>query len=68
MKTGIVKFFNLEKGYGFITPDGGGKDVFVHISALQKSGVQALKSDDNVQFDVGTGRDGRSQAEIIRLI
>jgi len=62
MATGIVKWFNNEKGYGFIAPDDGGKDVFVHISAVQKSGLQALAENQKVSFELEEGRDGRSMA------
>lgn len=51
MQTGIVKFFNDEKGFGFIKPDDGGKDVFVHVSAVTQSKCGALASDDRVSFD-----------------
>ncbi len=52
MTTGTVKFFNETKGYGFISPDDGGNDVFVHISAVQGSGLQTLERDQKVSFDV----------------
>ena len=50
MQKGVVKFFNNSKGYGFIAPEDGSKDVFVHISALQKSGLESLDENDNVEF------------------
>jgi CspA family cold shock protein len=56
---GIVKFFNQDKGFGFITPDGGAKDVFVHISALQASGLQTLKDGQQVTFDTEPDRMGK---------
>jgi cold shock protein len=56
---GIVKFFNQDKGFGFITPDGGAKDVFVHISALQASGIQTLKDGQQVTFDTEPDRMGK---------
>ena len=62
MASGIVKFFNDSKGYGFIAPEEGGQDVFVHISDIQSSGIEQLKEDDAVDFDLGDGRDGRSKA------
>ena len=62
MPTGTVKWFNATKGYGFIAPDGGGKDVFVHISAVERSGLQGLQDDQKVQFELTEGRDGRQLA------
>jgi CspA family cold shock protein len=56
---GIVKFFNQDKGFGFITPDGGAKDVFVHISALQASGIQSLREGQQVTFDTVPDRMGK---------
>ncbi len=58
-QTGTVKFFNAEKGYGFITPDDGAKDVFVHISALQASGLQSLNEGDKVSFEVEPDKRGK---------
>ena len=51
MATGTVKFFNTTKGYGFITPDDGGKDVFVHVSAVERSGLTTLSENQRVNFD-----------------
>ena len=62
MPTGTVKWFNATKGYGFIAPDGGGKDVFVHISAVERSGLQGLQDDQKVQYELTEGRDGRQLA------
>jgi CspA family cold shock protein len=56
---GVVKFFNQDKGFGFITPEGGAKDVFVHISALQASGIQTLKDGQQVTFDTEPDRMGK---------
>ena len=56
---GTVKFFNQDKGFGFITPDGGAKDVFVHISALQASGIQSLREGQQVTFDTEPDRMGK---------
>lgn len=63
MATGIVKWFNTTKGYGFITPDEGGTDAFVHISALQNSGLQALNEGQKVQFELKEQRNGKMAAE-----
>jgi cold shock protein len=52
MPTGTVKWFNVTKGFGFIQPDGGGKDVFVHISAVERAGLNGLNEGQNVSFDV----------------
>ena len=62
MPSGKVKWFNATKGYGFIAPDGGGKDVFVHISAVERSGLQGLQDDQKVQYELTEGRDGRQLA------
>lgn len=59
---GTVKFFNSTKGFGFITPETGGKDHFVHISAVQRSGLDGLYENDKVTYEVETGRDGRESA------
>ncbi|WP_317057200.1 MULTISPECIES: cold-shock protein [Roseovarius] len=67
MANGTVKWFNATKGFGFIAPDTGGKDVFLHISALEKSGMTTLKDDQKVTFDVEAGRDGRESATNIAL-
>lgn len=66
---GIVKWFNDQKGYGFITPDGGGSDVFVHVSALGQSGIDTLNEGDKVEFDVEVGRKaGKTQAANVRVV
>ena len=65
MTTGIVKWFNGEKGYGFITPDDGSADVFAHFSAIQTSGYRSLEENQRVEFDVTQGQTG-PQAENIR--
>jgi len=63
MVTGTVKFFNAQKGFGFITPDTGGKDIFVHISAVERAGMTNLNDGQKVSFEVESGRDGRASAE-----
>jgi cold shock protein len=63
--SGIVKWFNATKGYGFIQPDGGGKDVFVHISAVEKAGLNALSEGDKLTFDIVSNR-GKEAAENLR--
>jgi CspA family cold shock protein len=67
MPTGKVKWFNKTKGFGFIAPDEGGKDVFVHISALERSGIDNLEDDQKVSFEMSSGRDGRESADNIEL-
>jgi len=64
MATGIVKWFNDAKGFGFITPDGGGEDLFAHFSAIQGSGFKSLKENQKVSFDVTTGPKGKQAANI----
>ena len=62
MAIGTVKFFNAVKGYGFIAPDGASKDVFVHVSAVERSGLNGLNEGQKVSFDVENDRQGRSSA------
>jgi CspA family cold shock protein len=66
MAQGTVKWFNAEKGYGFITVEDGGQDVFVHYSAIDMSGYKVLEEGQAVAFEVGTGDKG-PQAESVRL-
>ena len=62
MATGTVKWFNTTKGFGFIAPDSGGKDVFVHISAVERSGLTGLADNQKISYDLESGRDGRQSA------
>jgi CspA family cold shock protein len=68
MPTGTVKWFNATKGYGFIEPDGGGKDAFVHISAVQEAGMQELREGQKVEFELVPGRDGRQAAGSLKAL
>ena len=67
MANGTVKWFNATKGFGFIEPEGGSKDVFVHISAVERSGLQGLNDGQKITFDVEAGRDGRERAVNLAL-
>jgi len=65
---GTVKFFNTSKGFGFVTPETGGKDHFVHISAVQRAGIDGLYENDKLTYEVETGRDGRESAVNLTLV
>ncbi|PWE31190.1 cold-shock protein [Maritimibacter sp. 55A14] len=67
MANGTVKWFNSTKGFGFIQPEGGSKDVFVHISAVERAGLTGLDDGQKVTFDMETGRDGRQSASNLAL-
>ena len=66
--TGTVKFFNAMKGFGFIQPDDGSKDVFVHISAVQASGLGALSENQKVSFDLEKGNNGKTSAVNLKAV
>lgn len=67
MNTGIVKWFNAAKGYGFIQPDGSGADAFVHISAVERAGLDTLNEGDRVEYELVRGQNGKSSAENLKL-
>jgi cold shock protein len=62
MPIGTVKFFNSDKGYGFIQPDDGGQDSFVHITAVERAGMSTLDKDQRVSYEVETGKNGKASA------
>ncbi|MGY6706563.1 cold-shock protein [Roseinatronobacter sp.] len=68
MPTGTVKWFNTTKGFGFIAPDGGGKDVFVHISAVERAGLTGLADNQKIEYELSAGRDGRESAGDLKLL
>ena len=65
---GTVQFFNIQRGFGFIKPDNGGRDVFLHVSALEAAGLQPLHEGDRISFDVEPGRAGKMQATNLALL
>ena len=67
MATGTVKWFNPAKGFGFITPDEGGSDAFVHISAVERAGLSTLQEGQRVDFELQPGRNGKSSAENLTI-
>ena len=66
MSTGTVKWFNTQKGYGFIQPDEGGNDVFVHISAVERAGLTGLREGQKITYEIEKGRNGMSAAVILK--
>ena len=67
MTKGIVKWFNASKGFGFIQPEGGGKDVFVHVTAVREAGLEKFDENQEVEFEMVDGRDGRQCAGEIKV-
>lgn len=68
MPTGTVKWFNATKGFGFIAPDEGGSDVFVHISAVERAGMTGLADDQKIEYELVEGRDGRTMAGELKAL
>ena len=68
MTTGTVKWFNPAKGFGFIEPEDGSKDVFVHISAVERAGLSSLSEGQKVSFEIEPGKDGKSAADNLSVI
>jgi CspA family cold shock protein len=68
MITGTVKFFNSTKGFGFIAPEDGSKDAFVHVTALERAGISGLAEGQKVSFELETGRDGKVSATNLSLV
>ena len=68
MATGTVKWFNPAKGYGFIEPENGGQDAFVHISAVERAGLSSLSEGQKVSFELQPGQNGKSSAENLSVI
>ncbi len=68
MANGTVKWFNSTKGFGFVQPDNGGKDVFLHVSALERAGLREIADGQKISYELESGRDGRTSAASIQLL
>ncbi len=68
MTIGTVKWFNMAKGFGFIAPEDGSKDAFVHISALERAGISSLSEGQKVEYELQSGEKGKSRAENLKLV
>ena len=68
MTIGTVKFFNMDRGYGFIAPEDGSKDSFVHISAMERAGIGSLAEGQKVEYELQRGENGKSSAENLKLV
>ena len=68
MTIGTVKFFNVDRGYGFIAPEDGSKDAFVHISAIERAGIGSLSEGQKVEYELQQGQNGKSSAENLKLV
>jgi CspA family cold shock protein len=68
MSTGTVKFFNTTKGFGFIRPDDGSKDVFVHVSAVERAGLSSITENQKLSFDLEKGNDGKTSAVNLKAV
>lgn len=68
MALGVVKWFNIKKGYGFLTPDEGDRDVFIHITSVRRAGLEILEDGQRVEFSIQQNFEGRTTADDIRLI
>ncbi len=68
MSVGTVKWFNPSKGYGFIEPTDGSKDVFIHISALESAGIASLSEGQKIEYELVPGRNGKSSADSVKLV
>jgi len=68
MATGTVKWFNATKGFGFIEPEGGGNDAFVHISAVERAGLRSLDEGQKISYELRPGQNGKSSAEDLQIV